>query len=389
MNSIALSESQRSFVVIGGLARSLTNFRQPLLLALQQSGHVVSTMAGEPDPITTAKLKSLAIDFDAVELSRTSLNPIHDIGTTVQIQRLLRTKKPSAVLAYTAKPVIFGLLAARLAGVHHRYALITGLGFGLTGTSTKRKLLAQLLTGLYKLALAGSHIVFFQNPDDEALFRQRILFKRTRSVVVRGSGVDTAHFAPTPLPDCDVVRFLFIGRFLVEKGLRELVEATRMLRSSTTIPFEVHTVGWIDPNPAGISEQELSGWIAEGLIINHGRVDEVRPFVTDSHVLVLPSYREGTPRSVLEAMSMQRAVITTDAPGCREPVVHGETGLLVPVQDSISLADAMRMLLEQKHLIEQYGHAGRLRIQSLYEASTVAAGMVSEIDAMLLAAPQQ
>jgi glycosyltransferase involved in cell wall biosynthesis len=368
-----------TIVIIGGVARSLTNFRKPLLEALQQQGFIVSTMAGDPDPETTKQLLQLEIPFTEVTLNRTSLNPLIDLRTIKTICSTLRPNSPTFALAYTAKPVIFGLFAARLAGVPYRIALITGLGFGLTGESIRRRILSRAVRSLYRLSLTGSKLVFFQNPDDELLFRQKVLRQDTRTVIVRGSGVDSKHFSPVELPSEAPFKFLFIGRFLVEKGLRDLVEATRILRNLQGTRFEVHLVGWIDTNPAGITDAELSSWIADGLVVDHGPVDDVRPFIASSHALVLPSYREGTPRSVLEAMAMQRAVITTDVPGCREPVVHHQTGLIVPVQDPTALAAAMELLLHDPELVDRFGRAGRARIHELYEASTVAKGMVAEI----------
>jgi glycosyltransferase involved in cell wall biosynthesis len=373
----------RPFVVIGGLALSLTNFRQPLLEALIGRKFRVVGMAGEPNVQTTEKLRALGIDFVAVSLDRTSLNPLQATRSVVGLVKSIASLKPTAVLAYTVKPVIFGLLAARIAGVKNRYALITGLGFGFSGEGWKRKLLTRSLTAAYKVALLNANVVFFQNPDDEALFREKVLPSSVPSHVVRGSGLDTSHFVLTPLPGTSPIKFLFVGRFLVEKGLRELIEATRMLKKKNGSAFELHTVGWIDPNPSGITEAELSGWIADGLIVHHGRVDDVRPHLAACHALVLPSYREGTPRSVLEAMALGRAVITTDVPGCREPVVNDETGFVVAVKDPHALAEAMQRLFDQPELMQQFGDAGRKRVVELYEAKDVAAGMVATIEKSL------
>lgn len=374
--SAATQPSGSSFTVIGGYARSLVNFRKPLLLALQEAGFTVHTMAGSPDQQTVATLCDLNVPFVAIPLDRTSLNPLADIRATVAMWRQLRLDKPSAVLAYTIKPVIFGLLAARLAGVRNRYALITGLGFGLTGTTWRRRAFSWTLRRMYQLALSRATLVFFQNPDDEHVFRSSILSDKTQTVIVRGSGVDTTHFAFSPPPPTCPFRFLFIGRFTVEKGLRDLMEATRILRSDTRLNFEVHTVGWVDSNPAGLTDAEVRSWVDEGLIVHHGGSEDVRPHISACHALVLPSYREGTPRSVLEAMAMGRAVITTDAPGCRETTVHEETGLLVPVNDAHNLSEAMRRLIDNPDLAAAFGEAGRARVVSLYEAGAVAHEMV-------------
>lgn len=371
--------SEASFTVIGGLARSLVNFRKPLLCSLREAGFQVHTMAGAPDPETVNTLQELGITFEKVPLDRTAMNPFADLRAGHAMWRQLRRDKPNAVLAYTIKPVIFGLVAARLAGVQNRYALITGLGFGLTGTTWKRRLLAFALRRLYKFALHDVRLVFFQNPDDETLFSTSILSSDTPTKVVRGSGVDTKHFAFSPVPPSPPFRFLFIGRFTVEKGLRELMQAIRLLRQHPGLDFEVHTVGWVDSNPSGLTDLEVQTWLEEGLIVHHGESSDVRPHIDSCHVLVLPSYREGTPRSVLEAMSMGRAVITTDAPGCRETTVHGETGLVVPAKDPHALAKAMKHLVTDHKMVESLGRAGRQRVLDLYEAETVAQTMVQSI----------
>jgi glycosyltransferase involved in cell wall biosynthesis len=371
------------FLVIGGQSVSLTNFRQPLIEELLADGFAVETIAGEPHQPSIDRLAALGVGYTPVRLGRTSIDPMGDLRTTRQL--VLETKKlqPKAALAYTIKPVIFGLIAARIAGVKNRYALITGLGFGLIGETRKRRLLATVLSGLYRVALLNARTVFFQNPDDERFFQERILRKSTPTAVVRGSGVDLKHFHVTKAPDVTPTKFVFVGRFTVEKGIRELIQATEVIRSSSTRPFEVHTVGWVDPNPAGISQSELQDWIDRGLIHHHGRQDDVRPFLTNSHVLVLPSYREGTPRSVLEAMAMGRAVITTDAPGCREPIVDEETGLMIPIRNVSKLVEAMRRFIDDPSLAQKFGEAGRRRVETHYEASAVARTMVNQIVATL------
>ncbi|MGN6103563.1 MAG: glycosyltransferase family 4 protein, partial [Kofleriaceae bacterium] len=325
-------------VVIGGWAPSLIKFRGPLLAALVARGHQVTAMAADGSPEVTAALGELGVAFEPLFLQRAGLDPRADLRTLITLTTRLRERAPDAVLAYTIKPVIYGMIAAALAGVGRRGAMITGLGYALTrARSPKQRVVAQVARGLYRLGLGRSHVVFFQNPDDRRELEQLgVVPRHVRVAMVRGSGVDLDHYAPSPLPD-GPPRFLFVGRLLRDKGIGEFAEAAARVRARhPDARFQI--VGWIDPNPESVSRADLDRWIAAGAVEYLGATDDIRPHLRAAHALILPSYREGTPRSVLEAMSMGRAVITTDAPGCRETVVHGESGLLVPVGDAGALA---------------------------------------------------
>ena len=283
-------------------------------------------------------------------------------------------------MGYTIKPVIWGLLAARAARVPHRFALITGLGYAFTGEATGKRRLVQLVArGLYKLALRGAHKVMFQNPDDEALFRdQAILPARIPSVVVNGSGVDLDHFPRMPLPD-GPPQFLLIARLLGDKGIREYMRSARALRADHP-GCVFHILGGLDSNPDGIKEAEIRNWQDEGLIEWHGSQPDVRPYLAACHVYVLPSYyREGTPRTILEALATGRAVVTTDVPGCRETVTDGENGFLVPVRDAPALTAALRRFAEDPALIERMGAASYRLAQDKYDVHKVNAVMLREM----------
>jgi glycosyltransferase involved in cell wall biosynthesis len=224
--------------------------------------------------------------------------------------------------------------------------------------------------------------VFFQNPDDLALFQERgILQPHTPVCVVNGSGVDVASFAVRPLPAAALagaVRFLFIGRLLGDKGVREYAQAARLLKRSHP-QVQCALVGWIDSNPNAISQAELDGWVADGSIEFLGRLADVRPAIEACSVYVLPSYREGTPRTVLEAMAMGRAVITTDAPGCRETVVDGDNGFLVPVHSVDALAEAMARFITDPTLAARMGQRGRQLAEEKYDVHKVNAVMLKEM----------
>lgn len=369
-------------LVIGGFAESMLRFRGPLLSALRQAGSEVHAAApGLHDAVGTADgLRALGVAVHDAPLSRAGLNPAHDLRAFLALVRLMRRVRPERVLSYTIKPVIWGTLAAWMAGVPHRYALVTGLGYAFTGEARgKRRIVRQLARGLYALALRRAELVFFQNPDDAALFRELGLVPgRLRLVVVNGSGIDTAEFAPAPLPDRPV-RFLLIARLLGDKGIREYAAAAaEVRRMHPEVTF--HLVGGRDENPDALSAGEVEAWQAAGTLAWHGALRDVRPAIAAAHVYVLPSYREGTPRTVLEAMSMGRPIITTDAPGCRETVVDGENGFLVPVADPAALARAMLRFIEEPALIPAMGAAARRIAEARYDVHKVNAAMLQAMD---------
>lgn len=370
------------FLLIAGFPDSLLHFRGALLDALLASGFDVHVAA--PDlplgSLLRQQFEARGLQVHDIPLRRTGMNPLADLATLSQLWLLMRRIRPDHVLSYTIKPVIYGSLAAKLAGVPHRFALITGLGYAFQGQEEdggSRSLLRSLVKRLYGLALGGIHKVFFQNPDDEALFRSLGMLRSViPSRVVSGSGVDVAQYSVAPLPA--EPSFLLIARLLGDKGVREYVEAAR--RVCVRQPAAVfRLVGWIDENPDAIHQHELDGWVAEGVIEYLGRLEDVRPAIAASSVYVLPSYREGTPRTVLEAMAMGRAIITTDAPGCRETVVDGDNGFLVPVKAVDELATAMLRFVEQPLLAAKMGSLSRQIAEEKYDVHRVNAVMLKEM----------
>lgn len=367
-------------VVIAGFAESLIRFRGDLLDAMRANGHEVVAIAPEDDDSVRKRLAEKGVEYHVVPMARTGLNPFADLRYLLQLSQCLRKIKPDVVLAYTIKPVVYGLPAARLAGVKRRYALITGLGYAFTDTeaSFSRNLIKRVASGLYQFGLRFATGLFFQNPDDQQLFKDRGLSgENLATLVVNGSGVDTDSFAIAPLPDQPV--FLFVGRVLRDKGVVEYAEAARLLKP--TYPDAIfHLVGPMDSNPSGISEAMVSSWVKEGLIQYHGAVSDVKPYIAACSVFVLPSYREGTPRSVLEAMSCARAIVTTDAPGCRETVVNGENGYLVKPRDVDDLAKAMGHLAGSRELRERMGRRSREIAEQKYDVHCVNAVMIAAME---------
>ena len=365
------------FLLIASFPGSLIQFRGPLIDALLEAGKDVHVAVPDlaPGGEVAVALANKGVRVHSIPLQRTGLNPIRDLRLLLSLVALMLRLRPRFVLSYTIKPVVYGSIAAWLVGVKHRFALVTGLGYAFTGTASgKRALLRRLIQSLYRFALKRTHRVFFQNPDDQALFRELgLLSHATPSSVVNGSGVDVAEYSVAPLPDRPC--FLLIARLLGDKGVREYAQAAQIVKAVyPEVVFRL--VGWIDDNPDAITQRELDQWVDSGFLEFLGRLGDVRPAISDCSVYVLPSYREGTPRTVLEAMAMGRAVITTDAPGCRETVVDGDNGFLVPVKDVDALAAAMMKMIDTPGLAASMGERSRRIAEEKYDVHKVNAAML-------------
>lgn len=328
-------------------------------------------MAPDFDEEVKQQLSDLGATPQPISLQRTGLNPIKDFGTILQFRRIFRNLSPDIVLSYTVKPVIYGSIAARFASVPTKVALVTGLGFTFSeGQGAKGSLIQRAIKLLYRFGLSCADKVIFQNPDDRQLLESQGLVAAEKTGLVNGSGVNLEYFSRMPYPDTQTLKFLMIGRLNREKGVREYVDAAKKLKQEFP-HIECHLAGWIDSNPDSVTESELQSWIEQELIVYHGHIDDVRPVIKDCHVYVLPSYREGVPRTVLEAMAMGRAIITTDTPGCRETVVEGDNGHLVPVQNVQLLAEVMRSFVISPDKIDVMGEASYQMVKEKFEVSRV------------------
>ena len=329
--------------------------------------HVAAPNLSEHDDIVQALLLKDVVAHD-IPLKRTGTSIFFDLITLSALIILLIKIKPTHFLSYTIKPVIYGSLAAWIARVPNSFAMITGVGYAFQQSTGKYSLLFSLVKKLYKLALNVNNKVFFQNPDDEMLFDSYGLIDNVETTQINGSGVDIDHFGVINLPEN--INFLMIGRLLSDKGVREYVEAAKVVKKQ--FPATVFKlVGWIDDNPNAITAEELQSWIASGVIKYLGRLDDVRPAIASSTVFVLPSYREGTPRTVLEAMAMGRPIIATDVPGCRETVKNNQNGYLVQVKSVKNLSLAMLKFLNNPTLCEVMGKRSRSMVVSKYDVHKV------------------
>lgn len=335
----------------------MVNFRGALIRRLVALGHEVFALVPDYTPETRDAISAMGAQPLDHRLSRSGMNPWIDLSAAWQLRNLLRTIAPDLVLAYTVKPVVYGILAASLAGVPRRYALIEGLGHAFIHSDTpKGRLLQWAVSMLYRLSLHLASQTLFLNADDQAEFRHRKIVPEGRSQVVGTIGVDLGEWT-TAQPALDPITFLFIGRVLYEKGVAEFVAAAQQLRTDFPAARFV-IVGDVDSNPSSFSRGTLVDLAADGLVEWQGHTD-VKPWIAQASVFVLPSYREGFPRATQEAMAMGRPVITTDVPGCRETVIEGINGFLVPPRDADAIAVAMRTFLEQPALVASMGARSR------------------------------
>ena len=363
-------------LINGSYAASLVNFRGPLIRDIITKGHEVHVSARNFEKETRDALIEMGANVHQVDLQRTGVGILGDIRYFMQLRQLMDKINADLVLNYTIKPNIFGALAARSKSISSA-SIVTGLGYAFYETQGfKHRLIQGISRWLYRSATTANSYVIFQNPDDRDDFIEAGCLADTSKVrMINGSGVDTSYYGVAELPDTPV--FLIISRLLVSKGIREYARAARIVMSQRP-ECRFLIAGFLDGGPDSISERELEEWKGSG-IEYLGHLDDVRPAIESCSVYVLPSYREGTPRTVLEATAMGRASIVTDAPGCRETVVHGETGFLVPVKNSAALAEAMLAMADNKDLRRQMGVAARRFCEEKYEVKKVNRALIDHL----------
>ena len=350
----------KRIAIITTQAFSLCNFRGPLIKEMASGGMIVYAFA----PDYTEELKKSVVALGAIpvdfQMSRTGINPLSDFFNCIQLSIKLRKLRLDGTLSYFIKPVIYGTLAAYFARVPNKFAMIEGAGYIFTDHSNPslfRYLLRICVVQLYKIALSQINVVFVLNPDDKKLFINEGMVAEERVLLINGIGVDLDYYDFMP-PVLNPMCFILIARLLREKGVYEYVEAARKLKLMYP-QTRFLLLGNVDENPGSILEAEARSWVEEGLIEWPGQVEDVRFWLAQASVFVLPSYREGLPRSTQEAMSMGRAVITTDVPGCRETIQHGLNGFLVSPRNPEALFESMLTFVNQPDLVKSMGLASR------------------------------
>ena len=355
--------------IIGAHPSSLLNFRGELIRSLLSSGHQVYALASGAERSDVVKIESQGVIYIDYPVNRNGLNPLSDIITLLNFIRLFVKYSPDLVLSYTIKPVIWAGIASKLFSNVRFYGLITGLGFAFQGGGVRRNFLVRIVSGLYSLSLSGATKILFQNPDNLQVFVDRKIIPKEKSSCVNGSGVDLDHYIVSE-PGAREITFLSIARLLGEKGLREYAAAAKIIkRKYPDVVFQL--LGPEDPSPDGISISEVNTWQEAGYIEYLGSADDVRPYLNNCNIFVLPSYHEGLPRTVLEAMAVGRPILTTNVPGCKETVVDGENGFLVPAKSVEALVDCMERFILNPNLIKTMGRRSREIAEEKYDVHKV------------------
>ena len=373
--------------VVGNAANGVLKLRMEFIRFLIDRGCLVTTLA--PRDAAVEQLESVGARFLPWRVSRGGLNPFRELVSIWRLRSVVRQLRPAVVVATTPKGVIYGSIAARAAGVRHIFSIMTGLGYTFAAGGVRRTLLRWCVLVAYRIALAANASVFFQNEDDRRLFVSRNIVSSRRACRVRGSGVDLQRYV---VPDrrCEPgvgTTFLMVARLLRDKGVREYSRAAKIVHAALPAT-RVCLLGPYDENPAGIGPEYLEPYIRAGVLEYWGSTADVRPFLTAADVFVLPSYREGTSRAALEALAMGMPVVTTDAPGCREVVIPGENGYLVPVRDHEALASAMIRLARSPAVVASMGARSRAFAERDYDVDRVNATIWRSITRSLSAPPE-
>lgn len=359
------TESRTPIVIAANSSWNIVNFRLGLIRALRKEGYDPIVVA-PLDEAVEHRMEKLGLERTEIRLDRSGLNPISDLRLFLAYRRLLKRVSPAAFLGFTIKPNIYGCLAARMCGVP---ALVSISGLGTV--FIKRTSLTLLVIALYRISLRRAKAAFFENPEDLDLFLRERIVRRDQARLLPGCGIDLDRFAPSTLPPGPTT-FLLIGRLLGDKGVREYVEAARSTkRRHPEATFQL--LGPIDPgNRTSIRRAELDAWIAEGVVEYLGVADDVRPFIEAASAIVLPSYREGLPRSLLEGAAMARPLIAADVPGSRNVVEHGVNGLLCEARSADALAGAFESFIAMSPAERrEMGLAGRGMVEQRFGEAQV------------------
>lgn len=360
--------------IIGVLPSSLYNFRGELIKALVEKGHEVVTLASRATDEDVSILNSMGAAHFNYPVSRNGLNVFEDLKTFLFLRNFFLAENPDVILAYTIKPVVWGGLAARFSGSQGFYGLVTGLGYAFQGKGFKRNALSFLVSFLYRQSLKFARGVVFQNADNRDVFLNKNLISESKSYLVNGSGVDLELFKEKPLPSD--TKFLLIARLLGEKGIREYIKAAIVVKDKyPLVVFDL--IGPEDPSPDGVPIDEILKYHELGVVNYRGPKKNVRPYIQECSVYVLPSYHEGIPRTVLEAMATKRPILTTDVPGCRETVINGENGWLVEKANVEQLAERMIWFVENKREWARMAKASRAMVEKKFDVRTVNSDILS------------
>lgn len=358
-----------TILVLSSHTPSLFWFRMDMMQAFCTKGAKVVAVGPESENNWSKKFTDAGIEYRSIPVSRNGLNIFGDLSTYWALKKLISELHPEKIFTYQAKTIVYGTLAARRIDKHIEvYPLVAGLGSIFRGNGLKNILIKTILSLQYRVAFSFANKVIFQNEDDLSELVRSHLLPRNKCYIIHGSGVNTNKFVKTELPKEDAI--LFIGRLIGDKGIREYLELAKRIKKSRK-EVKCMLVGPFDSNPSAISQQELQPYIDNNIIEYYGEQTDVRPYLTTCTVYVLPSYHEGTPKTVLEAMSMGRPIVTTDAPGCRETVSDGVNGYLVPIKNVDALETAVNKILNNRELATHFSENSRHIAEQKYDVKIV------------------
>jgi glycosyltransferase involved in cell wall biosynthesis len=338
------------FILVSPKNRTAYNFRGDLVKKIIKAGYEVVITGPNRDNVE--KVEELGARFVEIPMNKNGVNPLKDFAYMNALRKLFKEEKPDVILGYTSKPVIYASIAGKLAGVPHKVAMVTGAGYAFTAKTKKAKIIKLIMSILYRIGFICADTVIFQNTDDKEQFINEKLVRADKCKIVNGSGVNMEKFSFEPYPH--QMTFFMLSRVMYSKGIREYLEACEIVKAKYP-DVRCMLLGACEGIQDSLSQEDLDTYINKGIIEHFGETDTVADYYKQCSVYVLPSYREGTPRTVLEAMAMGRAVITTDAPGCRETVIDGETGFLVPIQNGQAVAEKMIEFIEHPELVVTMG----------------------------------
>ena len=354
-------------LVLSSHTPSLFWFRVDMMKAFIEQGCEVVAVGDEPESKWTEKFSQINVKYRQAFIQRNGTNPLKDLKTLKSLKRIIKEESPDKIFTYQAKTVIYGCLAAKKKDVEI-FALVAGMGSVFLSKTFKGKVLGSILKFEYKIALRRAKKVFFQNQDDIQFFVDNHIVKEEKVVKINGSGVNLEKFVPQAMPKEPA--FLCISRIIRDKGVIEYLEAAKIVKEKyPNVRFLL--VGPYDSNPSALKEEDLKPYVEDNVVEYFGEQSNVSPYLEQCSVYVLPSYREGTPKTVLEAMASFKAIITTDAPGCKETVEDGVNGFLVPVKDVKALAMKMVELIEKPDVVLKMAQNGRSIVEEKFDVKKV------------------
>lgn len=358
-----------NILIIGAYPNSIVSFRGLLIRGWVEKGYKVTVMSANGDKHIINKVKALGAEFRPYNVQRNGLNPLADLKTLAELIKAFNECKPNKVLAYTIKPIIWGGIASNFYKKADFYGMVTGLGYAFEKGDAKRNIINKLVKGLYRFALRNAKGVIFQNTDNLHAFISHKLTSKSKAHRVHGSGVNLSEYKQTELPKGKTT-FLLVARLLGDKGIREYAAAAKEVKQQypETI-FQL--LGPEDSSPDRIHPNEITEWQTQGIIDYLGETDHVLPYIQKCHIFTLPSYHEGLPRSVLEAMSVGRPILTTNASGCRDTVIQSKNGQLVSPKNAQQLKNQMIWFIENPNLWESMAKESRNIVENHFDVYKV------------------